>query len=941
MASTNNLKAAGLHTSPNELSAVPDGALVVADNVVISSRDVIEPRRGQGEFARPGVESGRFKEIHFFQSHVIGQLDSNDLWVFDSTGNGRPLETYYEMPPEGPDRLKAVEVAGSFYFLTESGLRVLEDPGSEPRPAGVANTGGLRNAVTVTGDGFLAPGQGVAYRIVFCKYDSKGRLLMGAPSNRIIVKNTAASGVFGVTVRAPVPQWIDESTFYRLYRTSQFPIAVDPGDEMALVLERSFTPAERASGSAQIFDITPDEFRGAPLYTNPNSGEGILQANRRAPLSRDIAFWNYRLWLSNITEPQRIALECLGVGPGAEGSGLTGLRLGDVLTVNGRRYIGWTSTGFSQLPFYNAVPFRVFTGLTPFSNVLNTIENLAVAINGDSGNGQILASFVSDGSETPGRLTLERITPEQANETFPPFSVSLSTAVFPVTFHRKYDEVAEVELLHDHGLAVGDTVELTWDPSAGTAPSGVPLGIKTVTTLPSPRMFTYTESGALFGYNPAGFRVKRLTPSPSVAWNPPIPESPGLTATGERKPNRIYYSKAQQPESFPLLNYIDVGNESPIWRIMPLRDRLYVFKEDGIYTVSGEEPFRVDLLDNTALLLAPDTVVPLANQIFAFTNQGVVSVGEAGVSIVSRPIEREILSAFPLSFAADDCTLGKAAFACAQEAERRYLLGLPSQGAEVADNVYVYNVVSGVWTRWPMTRGGGRADPMSGQLFMAHGSDAAILAERRSNDTLAYFDGVYETAGFRISLTENLYQLAEIGPIKPGDMVYMGRGDPIYEEIGGRVLSVDEENSRIVLEPQNGQIPWNYGVRVIVQQAFQTRVVWAIDVGGDPNGSKQFRDLTLHFKALRAIQPSATVSTDVKPSPAVLEWRTATPVPPYNSDGPVVFSFPEFKRQLIPLDYQRATYFRFGFQTYEARAYFQLQGYTATFEPISDIRVTR
>jgi hypothetical protein len=47
------LKAKGLHTYPNPLSAIPDGALEVAKNLVIDREDTAEPRRGFSEIEYP------------------------------------------------------------------------------------------------------------------------------------------------------------------------------------------------------------------------------------------------------------------------------------------------------------------------------------------------------------------------------------------------------------------------------------------------------------------------------------------------------------------------------------------------------------------------------------------------------------------------------------------------------------------------------------------------------------------------------------------------------------------------------------------------------------------------------------------------------------------------------------------------------------------------
>lgn len=118
-----------------------------------------------------------------------------------------------------------------------------------------------------------------------------------------------------------------------------------------------------------------------------------------------------------------------------------------------------------------------------------------------------------------------------------------------------------------------------------------------------------------------------------------------IVSTNETKPNRIYYSKLLQPEAVPLLNALDVGAEDQkILRIFPLRDSLFVFKEDGLYRISGETaPFVVTLFDSSCILIAPDSVSVANNIIYAWTNKGISNITESGVNEISRPIDTVVL----------------------------------------------------------------------------------------------------------------------------------------------------------------------------------------------------------------------------------------------------------------------------------------------------------
>ena len=82
----------------------------------------------------------------------------------------------------------------------------------------------------------------------------------------------------------------------------------------------------------------------------------------------------------------------------------------------------------------------------------------------------------------------------------------------------------------------------------------------------------------------------------------------GVSPTeAEDRANRLYFSDPDEPESVPLLNYVDIGaQQSPILALVPLRNALLVFKSDGVWRVTGYGPtnWTVDPLDPTMRLPA-------------------------------------------------------------------------------------------------------------------------------------------------------------------------------------------------------------------------------------------------------------------------------------------------------------------------------------------------
>jgi hypothetical protein len=109
------------------------------------------------------------------------------------------------------------------------------------------------------------------------------------------------------------------SYFYQIYRTEvrqgTGPITlsdIDPGDEMGLVYENNATSAQLAEGYVEIIDETPDTFRGVNLYTNPNTGEGILQANEPPPVAKDLARFKGSTFYANTRTKHKKTITLLG-----------------------------------------------------------------------------------------------------------------------------------------------------------------------------------------------------------------------------------------------------------------------------------------------------------------------------------------------------------------------------------------------------------------------------------------------------------------------------------------------------------------------------------------------------------------------------------------------------------------------------------------------------
>lgn len=183
-----------------------------------------------------------------------------------------------------------------------------------------------------------------------------------------------------------------------------------------------------------------------------------------------------------------------------------------------------------------------------------------------------------------------------------------------------------------------------------------------------------------------------------------------LTTTEPSSPNFLYFSKPNQPEAVPDANYVRVGAiDSPISGLAHVRDSLFVLKTDGLFRVTGTTAadIRVELFDETVKSYPWQyrTISTGGNQIFAMCSQGIVSITESGVNIVSRQIDDLLVPYYSISydpFGGTNATGRLSALACASDSEKKYFLLLntpPIDGSSATGPLYCYNFINQAWTR--------------------------------------------------------------------------------------------------------------------------------------------------------------------------------------------------------------------------------------------------
>lgn len=863
-----------MRTFANRLGALPEGSLLEATNVVIDRDSIVEPRRGFLLYGTAMVASeDRASQLLVYKDRILRHYGTT--LQFDNAATFTSFSGSYTVP-DSDIRMKGAEANGNFYFTTDEGIKkISSSSAANLATTTIVNAGGVKAldlALLMNYDvsGFMDESSKVAYRVVWGINDVNDNLILGAPSSRTVIANISTTLVANIDLSFSVPAEVTSTDyFYQIYRTAVKPKGaltldeIDPGDEMNLVYEASVTSAQITAQTVTVTDITPDDFRvgGTPLYTNPTSGDGILQANDKPPLSKDITNFKDHTFYANTSTYHRFEFNILGLNGFISGTSTFIITNGttkreyvfvgenEIATIlcdtkantasgsyilinsasNERKYFFWfdktgsdvepsaadtvgrigvqvdittdttaievaarlvtaiasttdftcansgTSTAtvtwvkngnVTNTAFGATAPGGAYTItttqqgdgdaantgnggdvllsslITPSQAVDETARSLVKIINNDT-SGLVYAFYLSGPDDLPGNILLEKR--NLSDETFYiGLNESAITQRFNPTIPLRFSGTATaanptVITAATHGLSTGDSI-IAYDSTTTPTTNGA----RTVTVLTA-NTFTIPVNVTVLG-NVTFFKASALS-------------------SNERSTNRVYFSKQQQPEAVPIVNFFPVGGkDKEIKRIKALRDSLFIFKEDAIYRVTGYNgQFTAELFDSSATIIAPDTIDVLNNQIYVLTSQGVATVSDGGVGIVSRDIENEITKVTQF----DD--FASLSFAISYEIDRAYLLWLPKKSSDtVATQCFRYNVFTQCWTKWDVEATCG----VINSVIYIGASDTNYIEKERKTFTIDDFaDREIDLSVLLNRVDDNVYALSTIDSADVGDVL--------------------------------------------------------------------------------------------------------------------------------------------------------------------------
>ena len=661
-----NLKATGLYTFFQSLMEVPPGALLQANNAVIDRDGVIERRRGFKQYSSTNLTPA--KQLIEYKATLLSHV-ADKLAYDNGSGTFTNFQGSFEEPSPGY-RIKSVEAKSNLYFTTSNGVKklsaktfsdfatdvttpLIEDIGG---PKAVAGTLALSSSPGVNGNpSFLQDGETVNYRILWIYTDKNDNLIFGAPSAPMRITNSSGSAK-NVELTFQVPYDVTAGYKYRLYRSETSPSGI-PSDELFQVYESTITSPVPSSITV-VEDLDQNLLTGGvPLYTNQNSGEGILKSNEPPPAAKDIALFKGHMFFANTRTRHALSIQ-LKTNNDLSGKKVT-IGLNDYSFVVG-------------------------------SSIEETAKNLVNSINANSS--EILtAYYLSNVGEQPGKIYLQR--------------KDLADSSFSI---------------------ISDSNINSFSPD-----------------------------------------LSILTPS-----------------TTEKIGNRIYWSKYQEHEAVPLLNYADIGSkDEEIERIVALRESIFIFKDDGVFRLAGEpgiNPFwDISVFDNTSIIKSPDSVTTLGNQCYFFSNQGVMRLNESGIESISTPIKNKIIP-----FLTTNPNIKTLSFSVNYESDNALLFfTCLNKNDTVATVCYRYNTKTQAWTEWKMTKTCGIVTRFTDKLYFGSGifPEYYIEVERKNFNRFDYADYELISAVPSQSLNGNFLVPSNFNLLRVGDVLIQTQNVTIYQ----------------------------------------------------------------------------------------------------------------------------------------------------------------
>lgn len=593
----------GLNTDVNPHSAVPEGAMRIARNLVHRRQGLLEPRKAllldRTITSMPGSDGSLVNQARAFGGDVLGLNADGVRWLSDDTSDVEDASEDDVELTQDARFCNAVEMRDTFYVASSSrGIQKFSAPAQLiAQDAGLVPPSLLEhNGVFTTGPTDLEwfPNNDfVGYRAVFRRVHSNGLVTQSAPSMKLISFNNVGDGYTEVRVRwLPFSgieyKTVQDGDFIDLYRT------IVVSDE-ALVPEiyRLAVTVQIEDSTNSLFDIvdtTPQNALGLALYTNsgkapnlqPSYGK-VLNAYQGSLFIGNLISTHY---MSFVVHASLTAVGDTPVRPGAQSYASTSFTNGSpVFTAPSGHDIrvGQIIDSATAFPFFVSLFVRV------------------ISVVGDT----ITVSEDSEATVSEVFTAHDTIAISDRGNTLT-FSVINASVFLSASLIRFYILTSSQDLFPTNHVS-----------------SVVATSARFI--LRQPRLNGFVPS---------------FTVTHGELYDPILPETDGGTPQDweqDVETNKVRWSKFQQPEHFSPIDVETINDTGDLEALVTADNRQYAFFSDGsIVLCQGESQrsgFRFDRLSGKLRLMSPKHAIGYGEKtefLAALTDQGLVLLSPGG-----------------------------------------------------------------------------------------------------------------------------------------------------------------------------------------------------------------------------------------------------------------------------------------------------------------------
>ncbi len=783
----------GLYLQKNSFT-VPDGAMEQANNCILLQDNRLSKTPGHYQYFSPS--SGTLNNLFFYQQKLMA-IYLDKLGYYTDTGS-YPNETGTESVLSGetvtitsPRVSHSVQASSNLLMTTDRGVLKIDAYNGKIYQAGVAPGLDLR-AVFVADNGWFTGDSQAAYRILFGRRDANANLLLGAPSEQLVLTNsTIAAAAYTVSGGGPPDTVTVTSNGHNLasgmtisvvsstgtpaiavgdytvtvtgVNTFTFVSPIDVGAgtlnyKVGRVVQLEFTiPAEiTTAADMYFFQIyrTTTSISAATLPT-PNYRlveERILTA---AELTARRVFYT-----DDIDEVLVSYAPELYTNPNSqEGELQANLKPPkcDDLTLfkecvlyakcTSRHTLNLDVIDTSVLSSGSYVEVKVdavtrrYVARTGVANV--NVASRSVAVAGTT----LTITYTAHGFSNGDTVYISNSTGVGTQ----PTGSYVVSGVTANTFDITQAGTTSVAYLEFQGVTNGTYYMFKLDNSSASISTQLRETaqglVKAINRDTSSVIYAFYTSGVQdvpgkMRLQAQGFGlpiyVRADSTASGTAFQPPLPDSfvtgNQVFSQNEDKPNSIFASKIGESEAAPIENEFVAGSRnSPIYRLFALRDSVIILKGDGVFRLTGDSPlnFSVTAVDNTVFIVSANSAYLLNNQVYFLSNQGVCVASETSVQIISREKIEDVI--LPILGKTNlNLETGAAGF----ESQRTYRLSTIAPNDTTKTVTYIYNFINDTWTTQDILFKQGVTGANDSLYLITYGNK--IFKERKTQTRIDY-----------------------------------------------------------------------------------------------------------------------------------------------------------------------------------------------------------